>query len=211
MRPAISAGASATISRPRVIVLSPSAGFDFNFDTLLGNFPVPGLGFDFAHLAAINTGADVRAFIDPVTQHELALARAIRLETPVIFGGFPGFFPGYIPMVEQPAVQPTIVVVPQPVAPEVQATERGRAQESEPRSVPPVVAPSHDAGEFVLVRRDGGLLFAVAFTQGTDRITYVTKEGVRRNLPLADLDADATVRMNEERGTPLPFLESLHR
>jgi hypothetical protein len=49
------------------------------------------------------------------------------------------------------------------------------------------------------------LLFAVAFSQSAERVTYVTKEGIRRGLALADVDVDATSRMNEERGTPLQF------
>lgn len=193
-----------TANTSNVIFLSPDTFL--TPDTLLGGFPVPGLGFDFAHLAAINSGAGVRALIDPVTQHELALALAIRRQTPVGFTAFPGFFPGFIPAMDQVAAQPTIVVVQQPAAPEAQSSDRGRAQEPEPRSAPPpVVEPAHEAGEFVLVRRDGGLLFAVAFTQGAERVTYVTKEGIRRSLALADLDVIATARMNEERGTPLQF------
>lgn len=203
MRPAVSTATPATTGHARMIVLSPNSAF--TFDDVLGNFSVPGLGFDFVHLAAINGGAGVRALIDPVTQHELALAREIRRETPVGFAAFPGFFPGFIPATEQVAAQPTIVIVPQAAAPEAQPSDRGRAQEPETRSAPPVVEPARDVGDFVLVRRDGGLLFAVAFTQGADRITYITKEGVRRGLSLADLDVDATVRINEERGTPLQF------
>jgi hypothetical protein len=209
MRPPISTATSVTTGHPRVIVLSPNSGF--SFDDILGNFPVPGLGFDYAHLAAINSGAGVRALIDPVTQHELALALAIRRQAPVGFTAFPGFFPGFIPATDQAAAQPTIVVVQQPAAPDAQSSDRGRAQEPEPRSATPVVEPARDAGDFVLVRRDGGLLFAVAYRQGVDRITYITKEGVRRGLALADLDVDATVSMNEERGTPLQFPESLRR
>ena len=63
----------------------------------------------------------------------------------------------------------------------------------------------------MLVRRDGGLLFAVAFTQGGGRITYISRDGVRRGLVLADLDIAATVSMNEERGTPLQFPEAFSR
>lgn len=209
VRPTVTTATSTSIGSPRVIVVSPDSGF--SFDDTFGNFLVPGLGFDFAHLAAINSGAGVRALIDPVTQHELALALAIRRQTPVVFGVFPGFFPGFIPAVEPAVAQPTVVVVQQPVAPEAQAADRSHAPEPEARSAQTLVEPAHEAGDFVLVRRDGGLLFAVAFAQGTDRITYVTKEGVRRSVMLSDLDIDATVRINEERGTPLQFPESLRR
>jgi hypothetical protein len=44
---------------------------------------------------------------------------------------------------------------------------------------------------------------AVAFTHMKDRIVYVTRDGSRRTIALSDLDGDATVRLNQERGTPL--------
>jgi hypothetical protein len=169
-------------------------------DSILGNFPVPGLGFDFVHLAAINRGASVRAFIDPLTQAELSLARAIRRETPGFISTFPTFFGENPPIV----LEPTVVVVQQPAPAAVETPEKARPGDSESRSVvPPPVEPVRDAGDFVLVRRDAGLLFAVAFTTSTDRLTYVTHEGVRRTVALADLDFDATERINEERGTQL--------
>ena len=51
--------------------------------------------------------------------------------------------------------------------------------------------------------RNGTQLQTVAFTRAKDRIVYVTTDGLRRTLALADLDTDATIRVNEERGTPL--------
>jgi hypothetical protein len=36
-----------------------------------------------------------------------------------------------------------------------------------------------------------------------DQIVYITADGSRRTIAAADLDSDATVRINEERGTPL--------
>ena len=205
-RPVTQQRLASTTGHERMIVLSPAT--TFNFDDVLGNFPVPGLGFDFVHLAALNSGAGVRALIDPVTQHQLALARAIRRETPVSFAAFPSFFP----MGETAGTEPTIIVVPQPAAPAAQSTEQFRPRDADERvAPPPPVEPVREASDFVLVRRDGGLLFAVAFTQGVERITYITKDGVRRRLALADLDVDATVRMNEERGAPLQFPEPLRR
>ncbi len=180
----------------------------FTIDDLLNGFPTPGLGFDFVHQAAINRGLGVRALIDPVTQHQLALIRAIRRETPVGTGFFPGFFSSS-PVI---LVEPAVVVVPQPVVVQTELLDRSRATEVEPRTEPQrPVEPVREAGEFVLVRRDAGLLFAVAFTTGPERITYITKDGVRRSLPLADLDVQATERINEERGTPLQLPGSLSR
>ena len=204
------ASITATGSRaPRVIFLSQD--FASGFDDGFSGFSVPGQGFDFAHLAAINSGAGVRALIDPVTQHQLALLRDIRRESPRTTGFLPGFFSGFEQSVPEPS-QPTIIVVPQAAAPADQYPERSRATSTEaPLVSMQSVEPSHDAGDFVLVRRDGGLLFAVAFTQGGGRITYITRDGVRRGLMLADLDVAATVSMNEERGTPMQFPEVFSR
>ena len=58
-----------------------------------------------------------------------------------------------------------------------------------------------DVGDFILVRRDGRILFASAFSITGDQLRYVTPEGIRRSLPMAELDSDATQQMNEARGT----------
>jgi hypothetical protein len=54
-----------------------------------------------------------------------------------------------------------------------------------------------------LVLRDGTKIQAVAFTRKSDSIVYITTDGTRRTLALADLDSAATQRVNQERGTPL--------
>jgi hypothetical protein len=167
----------------------------------LFGFPAPGLGFDYTHLAAVNGNLGVMALIDPVTQQEIALALRIRGSG---FGAFPGFFAPYggTPIVVEspstasepevqaaPQQQPIIVVTPPAAA---QATAQAADQS---------LVPLYDPGEFVLVRRDGRLLFAVAFTSADGRVVYVTKDGLRRTVPLDQLDVDSTQRMNEERGT----------
>jgi hypothetical protein len=63
--------------------------------------------------------------------------------------------------------------------------------------------PVQDEGEFTLVLRDGSRVSALAFTHASDKIIYISPDGDRRTLASADLDADATVRVNQERGTPL--------
>lgn len=68
---------------------------------------------------------------------------------------------------------------------------------AEPQPPPPEV------GQFVLVRLDGQVLFAVAFTTVNSRLTYVTREGLRRSFPVAELDKDATRQMNEANGTSI--------
>jgi hypothetical protein len=44
-------------------------------------------------------------------------------------------------------------------------------------------------------------VFSVTGTQ----VQYVTPEGIRHTLPLAELDTSATQEMNEARGTTLQF------
>ena len=60
-----------------------------------------------------------------------------------------------------------------------------------------------DEGEFTLILRSGQEIEAVAFTRVDDRIVYITLGGGRRTVTLRELDVDATVRLNQERGTPL--------
>jgi hypothetical protein len=164
--------------------------------------PVPGLGFDYAHLAAINSNLGVQALIDPLTRMRLAQAERLLREspavTPVFFGGFGDS--GSQPIeIQQP--QPQIIVIQQPApqsAPEVEG-----APAPEPMAA---VAPAESrpgADQFILVLRDGSQITAVAFSRQDSRIVYITPEGSRRWLAISGLDAAATVRVNEERGTSL--------
>lgn len=68
-------------------------------------------------------------------------------------------------------------------------------------AAPAPAAPLPDVGEFILVRKDGQVVLASAFTFSGDRLTYITREGLRRSFPVAELDKDATRQMNEASGT----------
>lgn len=169
--------------------------------------PVPGLGFDFSALAARDQDLDIKAAIDPATQWRLAIAERL-LRDNRGFGGFVGTG-GYIldgggvytvpeePASESaaPAPQPQIIVVQAPAAANQQAAATAPSAESQP--------PLPDVGQFTLVLRDGTKIQAVAFTRKSDTIVYITTDGTRRTLALADLDSAATQRVNQERGTPL--------
>jgi len=177
-------------------------GSAFPLDQLLN--PVPGPGFNFTHLAAINQDLGIRALIDPITQQELALAERLAREfpTPVFF---PTFFGGFGPepaVIEQPPQQqqPPIIVLQQPAAAPAEGTNV--AQEPVARASEPE-APLPDAGEFILVKHDGTEISAVAFVRQGDEIAYVTRDGNRRFLPVSDLDPDATKMVNQDRGTSL--------
>jgi len=209
---------------------------------LLGDYPAPGLGFDYTHLAAVNRHLGVRALIDPVTQHRLALERGIRRD----LRGRGGIVAPVAPVVVNSIVinvtpQPPVVIIQEP-EPEPERIEHARYIEDAP-SAPAVPTPFYEpeatASELVFIRRDGSLLFAVAYTvrygdaaaatsaatgarngagaaaqgawTGTSadvaakggRLIYITRDGLRRSVPLAELDLDASREMNEARGSYL--------
>ena len=154
-------------------------------------FPVPGFGFDYVHLAAVNPGA----------------FNAPAVRSSHLAPSFPIFIPSFSPPAQIIIVQqPPIVIVQAPPAvnespewpPRSRSSQRDEAREPERAPDPP-----RELEEIVLVRRDGTLLFAVAFSSAGGQLTYITREGLRRSLSLADLDLESTRRWNEERGTTL--------
>ena len=165
-----------------------------------GGFPVPGLGFDYVHHAAVNRDLGVRALIDPSTQQQLALARQIRRETPVAAGGIILPFSN-VPQIIVVAPPPPVIIIQQQAPPAPERLEPVHlAVRDEP--VPPPTPP-RELAELVLVRLDGKLVFAVAFSIRDAELVYITPEGIRRSLLLSDLDLEFTRRLNEERGTSL--------
>jgi hypothetical protein len=84
---------------------------------------------------------------------------------------------------------------PQPAAP---APSAAVPQAATPQSPPP---PPPELGQLILVRRDGQVLLAVAFTVRNGQLTYITNDGTRRTFPVADLDKEATRQMNDANGT----------
>jgi len=160
--------------------------------------PVPGLGFDYSNLAALNHDLGVRAIIDPITQQELALSERLLQLTPTAPISSSFFASEPVVMLEQQPPQVIIVQQPQPPAEEAIA-------EAPPSSAPAVAEQPRlpDVGQFVLVLHDGTQIQAVAFTRQSDRIVYITTDGRRRSIAIGDLDTGATRRLNSERGTPL--------
>jgi len=63
--------------------------------------------------------------------------------------------------------------------------------------------PPPEVGQFILVRLDGQVVFAAAFTAVDGRLTYVTPEGLRRSFPVSELDKQATRQMNDANGTSI--------
>jgi hypothetical protein len=60
-----------------------------------------------------------------------------------------------------------------------------------------------DVGTLILVLRDGSRLDVVAFTMTQGNVVYITPEGRRLTISAELFDADATQRVNQERGTPM--------
>jgi hypothetical protein len=173
----------------------------------------PNSGFDYEFVNSINTDLAAKALIDPVTQLEIAQAtRLLR----VTGGGFSGAYilgggGYYIPSDsgEQPAPaaedseaqqapgpqpQPQIIILQQ--APQQSGQQVSGGQEE-------AATPAQDEVQFTLVLHSGKQIQTVAFTHTNDKIVYITPDGGRASIASGDLDADATVRVNEERGTLL--------
>jgi len=166
-------------------------------------YPGSGIGINGINQVLTQSNLGVEAAIDPATQWNLALTeRLLRLGG----GVFPGYYllggGGYVVPAEsaegdQPVSQqqPQVVVLQQAPA----QTQMQAAQVVPEQAAPPLP----DVGQFTLVLQDGRQIQAVAFTQMKDRIIYVTSDGSRRTVALADLNKDETIRVNQERGTPL--------
>jgi hypothetical protein len=178
-------------SRPRITSGNPgrSGGERRNFDDERALKPgcssVPGLGFDFPHLAAV-CGPDALN----AGRHE-----GLSSFFPIFEGGF---------------------AVPGPAAAEESATTDGQSSEDaaeaddparsrrarvsreEPANIPQAdTTPASEPGEYVFVRKDGSVFFAVAYMWEDATLRYVTKEGLKRSATRDSLDLDATQQFNE--------------
>jgi hypothetical protein len=176
----ISTTRPSTIYRANTI-FSPASPFDIN--------PVPGLGFDFPHWAAVHPNLVGRNFNN--------------------FGGVPFFGGGFFPMVgfgysdagasdnqstsANPSEQP--IQSAESIAPEEPVDQRP----SHVRSLPAPVLPS---AEYIFVRRDGSVFFAVAYSWVNGNLQYITRDGLRKLASATTLDLDATTQFNEQRGVP---------
>jgi hypothetical protein len=181
------------------IVTNGIGGFSpLGVDQLLN--PVPGLGFDFTHLAAVNENLDIRALIDPITQQRLALAERLLRESPQLPAVFPAFASSPVVLVESPPPVVVLQQLPPAPAPAAQA-----AQAPAPAAAVAAAAPPLPVGDLILVRKDGSRIRAAAFAQQGKQIVYITDAGARRSIALADLDVDATRQANEAKGTFLRF------
>lgn len=199
-----------TSRQASVIQISPSGQIAQGFDPIASTVTfdgVPGLGFDYPHLAAIS-GA-LRN--NPAQRFGHDGHRGQGSFVPILFGGYP-YYPYYYDdmgydqpeqqSVQQAQPQPQIIVIQQPVPAQQDADSGSNIGSFSPpvaESQPSVPIP--DVGNFILVRRDGRILFASVFSVVGAQLQYVTPEGIRHTLAMVDLDAEATQQMNEARGT----------
>jgi hypothetical protein len=180
--------------RPSVRITRRPAGERRNFDTDDRMRPsacrsgAPGLGFDAVHLAAV---------CGPGAVGTGRFGQRAPFFFPFFDGGF--YLPS-VPVEEEAAV----TGAQQQEASEVDAREaRRRVRDSQPAPAPvvePDRTPIREVEQYVFVRRDGTLFFAVAYAWENGTLRYVTSEGLRRNIAQNALDLEATQQFNEQRG-----------
>lgn len=207
---------SSAATTVRAHSLAPAGNFFgggpfFSIGDLLNPYPPP--GFDFGFLAAMNQDLGIKAVIDPATEWRLAVAERVLRSTGFVGSGFyllGGGVPYPVPLeseegeaeAEQQPEQTPQPAAQQPQVVFVQAPQAS-AQPTAVLPSPEESAPLPDVGQFVLVLRNGTHIQTVAFTRKNDHIVYITAEGLRRTVALADIDTQSTLRINEERGTPV--------
>lgn len=181
-----------TSSPNRMVALNPRFG-NSNF---VSN-DVPGLGFDYPHLAAVGPkrGQNGRAF-------------GFRQTVPFGFGGYLITSPEIV--VENPqAVEEAQETADQGdidaqfEAAQAQAYRAGQqsvARQQVAPPPPPAPEPAADPASYVFVMRDGTMVFAVAYTWENGTLRYVTPEGQRKSVAADSLDVNATTKFNESQG-----------
>src|SRR5215469_266626 len=165
-------------------------------DNFASGYPVPGLGFDYAHFFAVHPNWGRLHPVDGVL---------------LSWGGSGGFYmpvPYYTESAPQEEEE-------EQVASNQQAAPYQQTAAEEPPIVPRSRGGSYmsePVPEFVFVKHDGSTFSAVAYTWTKDKLQYFTKEGLRRTTGIDTLDLAVTERLNEERGNwvnlPKPLASS---
>ncbi len=171
-----------------------------NFAPIWGG---PGLGFNAQHPGAIghpflNRFGRGRGLV-PFYPYFAPLFDTLPLDYDSDYGGdespygYDNQYPPSSSAVPDYYTQQPQFMIPQPgtVAP----------AESAPSAALSTPVPPPELGQLILVRRDGKVLLAVAFTVRNGNLTYVTTDGARRSFPVSELDKEATRQMNDANGT----------
>jgi hypothetical protein len=170
----------------------------------------PGLGFDYSDFFALHPNQNT------IGRGRSNFSNGFAFFSPFGFYGYPYLSTDTsvpdqspAPVTDQEAQpqqqqQPQIVIV---MPPGYSAASNSATGAQTPSQASAAQAPATDtaivSSEYVLLKRDGGVLFANAFTVQSGQMVYITPEGNRRKITLAELDVDATRKMNEERGTTI--------
>jgi hypothetical protein len=152
--------------------------------------PVPGLGFDMAHLAATRGP-------------EAVGAGRLRRQEPVFFPFIDGgFFLPSSPVIVEEGAAPESQPEENAESEVAEAPRRARVIQATPATpqVEEASAVPRQTEEFVFVRRDGTVFFAVAYAWEIGTLRYVTSEGLRHSVARETLDVNATQQFNEQRG-----------
>lgn len=195
------------------------AGAPLSLQQLLNITPTN--GFNWQYVNAINQDLPLKAIVDPVTRLEIAQAEHLlrigggQFSGAYILGGGYGYY-----MPEQAAESAAPASAEQP-EPEGEPEGQQSADNAQPRvivlqqkagtseaeeSAPPTIP---DEGPLTLVLRNGQKIDAIAFTVDDAKIVYITPDGTRKTIDTGELDPVATVRLNQENGTPLQLPSSL--
>jgi hypothetical protein len=152
---------------------------------------VPGLGFDAVHFAATHPNDMERKH----RQHQ-----ELSFFFP-FFGGLP--FDSYAPVDENGESHQAqqIAEAPQYDEPTPRSSwSRGESTSTAIAAAPDAATPQPENQEYIFVRSDGTVFFAIAFSWDKEMLRYITREGLRQSAARSSLDLDATRQFNEQRG-----------
>jgi hypothetical protein len=161
---------------------------------------VPGLGFDYPHLAAVSPkhGQGSRFRSGSPQNVPFGFGGGFLLSSPEIIVENPQ---AVEEAQETAADQGDLEAQAQFEAAQRRAYRAGQqsaAQQAAPP--PPAPEPAADPASYVFVMRDGGVVFAVAYSWDNGTLRYVTPEGQRKSVAADMLDMNATAQFNESRG-----------
>ena len=180
-------------ARARQLRSRGGVGTDFSNDS-----NVPGLGFDAVHVAATRG--------EPQRRQARWPGSGERIRSTVSFFGGGGY---YVPTGSdligdaQGDGQAIDDAEDQGPGPDDHAYDRAdRPARMGNVNRPPVEQPGPqvNAPEYVFVRRDGTVFFAVAYSWENGSLRYISSEGMRRSVSRDTLDLNATQQFNEQRG-----------
>jgi hypothetical protein len=177
-------------ARTRQFRSTRGAGLDFSEES-----NVPGLGFDAVHVAATRGNRSGLG-------RDRDRGRDRRNEFGVLFP----FFDGggyYVPT--GPDISGDVTgngqtvdeAEDQGLEPDDRPYDRPRSTNRPPMEQP---GPQADVPEYVFVRLDGTVFFAVAYSWDQGSLRYISSEGTRRSVARDTLDLKATEEFNEQRG-----------